>query len=55
MTYPGVTSPFKNMNITLKPEVADREFEIGEVWLICDAAPRVAGQELQAVAGLFDR
>lgn len=34
LTYPSVATQFKNMNIALKPEVADREFEIGEVWLM---------------------
>jgi hypothetical protein len=34
LTYPSVATQLKNMNIAIKPDIADKELEVREVWLI---------------------
>jgi hypothetical protein len=34
LTYPSVATQLKNLNVAIKPEVADKELEISEAWLM---------------------
>lgn len=47
LTYPSVATQLQNMNIAIKPDVADQELEIAEVWLMsvgprAEQLPRLA-------------